>query len=494
MHFRCLRVRHARSVLAAGILAAASINLHADPVLDWNDALLSAARAARLNPPAFSRAAAIVHVAIADAANGVTRWHQPYLVSDLAPAGTSWDAAVSSAAYTSAMALITHADTQRTNFTALYEASLAAIPDGEAKTRGIAWGQTVANAVLNLRSSDGSTANVPYTNAPAPGVWRPTLPANAAALLPGWGRVTRFTMPPSQRPLPHQPPGLETSAYALEYDLVRRLGAKTGSERTADQTEIAHFWSDGAGTETPPGHWNHIARDVTVARGNNAQSNARLFALLNLALADSAILCWDAKYEYNLWRPITAIREADTDGNPGTAADPAWEPLIATPPFPEYTSGHATFSRAAARTLGLLFGSDAIAFEARSDGLPGVVRSFKSFSAAADESGVSRLYGGIHWPSANIAGQTLGFALGNHIVEHFLAPLTAALFARVQRAGDVTELTIAVEPNRAYQIQASSDLDVWTTLGTVQVPSSTATFQDQTTTTDRLRFYRAVAQ
>jgi len=493
MHISCF-YRPRFRLLLAGWITATSLCLHADLVLDWNNALLRAARAARLNPPVFSRAAAIVHLSIADAANGVVRWHHPYLVQDLAPANTSWDAAVTASAFTSAMAVITHADTQRTNFTALYEASLAAIPDGEAKTRGIAWGETVARSILNLRASDGSTTAVSYTNAPAPGVWRPTPPANAAALLPGWGQITRFSWPASQRLIPHQPPGLETSAYALEYDIVRRLGGKTGSERTADQTEIALFWADGAGTETPPGHWNHIAQDVAAERGNNAQANARLFALLNISLADAAITCWDAKYAYNLWRPITAIREADSDSNPGTVQDPTWEPLIVTPPFPEYTSGHATFSRAAACTLANVFGSDAIAFQARSEDLPGVVRSYKSFSAAADESGVSRIYGGIHWHSANIAGQTLGFRLGTHVTSYFLAPLTAAHFARIQRSGETTDITLTVEPNRTYQIQVSSDLETWTSLGTVHSPTSTASFRDTATQSDRLRFYRALAQ
>lgn len=468
--------------------------LRAEVVLDWNEALLNAARAARLNPPVFSRAAAIVHLAIADAANGVVRWHHPYHVSGMAPTGASWEAAVIAAGYTAATGVISHVATQETNFLALYERSLAAIPDGQAKTDGIAWGRSVATAMLELRASDGWNATVPYTQNPGPGVWRPTLPANAPALLPGWGQVKSFVLPAGTRLLPHQPPSLESSAYAFEYDIVRRFGSKTSVERSADQTEIARFWSDGAGTETPPGHWNHIARDVAVARGFNAQANARLFALLNLTLADAAITCWDAKYAYNLWRPITAIREAESDGNPGTAADPAWEPLIATPPFPEYTSGHSTFSRSSAKVLAEVFGSDAIAFEARSDDLPGVVRRFAGFGAAADESGISRIYGGIHWPSANVAGQTLGNWLGTHVIEHFLLPLASAHFASVRKAGDTTELTIAVEPNRRYLIEGSSDLRAWTTLGTVNVPTSTATFTDPAAGTTGLRFYRAVAQ
>jgi len=493
MHFHCLGSRVFGAV-SAGVLAVVATEVRADPVLAWNKALLEAARAARMNPPVFSRAAAIVHIAMADAANGVTRWHQPYHVAETAPPGASWDAAVLSAAYTAATGVITHADVQRTNFTVLYESSLAAIPDGPAKTEGVAWGRTVANAILQLRANDGASAVVTYTNAPAPGVWRPISNASPPALLPGWGKVTCFSLPAGSRLVPQPPPHLKSSAYAFEHDIVRRLGAKNSSERTAEQSLIAEFWADGPGTETPPGHWNHIAHDVAVDRGFSAQANARLFALLNIALADAAITCWDTKYTYALWRPITAIREAESDGNPSTVADPAWESFIATPPFPEYTSGHSTFSRSAARVLAEVFGADGIPFVSRSDSIQGVVRAFEGFSAAADESGISRIYGGIHWPSANVAGQTLGHVIGGHVMEYLLLPLTSSHFATIRREGGNVQLTIAVEPNRPYRIEASSDLKAWETLATVNVPTTTATFVDTTTASGRIRFYRAVAQ
>jgi hypothetical protein len=193
-----------------------------------------------------------------------------------------------------------------------------------------------------------------------------------------------------------------------------------GSTRTPDQDQIALFWADGVGTETPPGHWNSIAQDVSAAQGNTLDENARLFALLNIALADAAICAWDAKYAFNFWRPITAIRAGDTDGNPDTEPDPAWSSFIATPPFPDYVSGHSTYSGAAAMVLATFYGTDNMAFDTGSDFLPGVIRHFDSFSAAAAEAAESRLYGGIHYRSANEDGLHAGLGVGAFVAENLL--------------------------------------------------------------------------
>jgi hypothetical protein len=478
-------------LILSTLLALATLTTRADPVLDWNEALLRAARASSVNPPVFTRNSAILHLAIFDAVNGIQRTHRPYHVTDLAPAGASVEAAISAAAHRSLMTLVTNVNIQQTNFTALRDASLAAIPDSPAKTAGIDWGTTVADRILELRSADGWNSVVAYTNAPVPGIWRPTPPANAPGLLPGWGRVTPFCMPSGTQFQPHKPPGLTSSAYTFEYEIVRQLGAKQGSTRTDDQSEIALFWSDGGGTETPPGHWNHIAQDVSKARGLSIAENARLFALLNLALADAGICCWDAKFVHNLWRPVTAIREADTDGNPETTPDPAWESFIGTPPFPEYTSGHATFSRASATVLANFFGTDEIAFTSTSDGLPGVTRNYSSFSAAADESGISRIYGGIHWPSANIAGQTAGHFIGTEVSSFFLLPLSAPTFGLIKVAGQVVDLTLMGEAGRTYRFEGSANLSQWIELGTATAAAS-GEVQFQDTTQEPFRFYRAL--
>jgi membrane-associated phospholipid phosphatase len=215
---------------------------------------------------------------------------------------------------------------------------------------------------------------------------------------------------------------LSSETYTADYKEVKALGAAVGSSRTAEQDQIALFWADGAGTETPPGHWNSIAQNVAAARGNTMEQNARLFALLNIAMADAAICAWDTKHFYNFWRPVTAIRNGDTDGNAATIRDPNWSSFLATPPFPDYPSGHSTFSGAASRVLAHFYGTDDIAFTTGSDFLPGVTRSFTSFSAAASEAAISRLYGGIHFRSANEDGLAAGVAIGEWTFTRFLQP------------------------------------------------------------------------
>ena len=209
--------------------------------------------------------------------------------------------------------------------------------------------------------------------------------------------------------------------------------------RTAEQTAIAQFWADGPGTVTPPGHWNVIATDLSAQRKLSLTENARLFALLNIALADAAILCWDCKYDCNFWRPITAIREADTDKNPATEKDPAWTPLLETPPFPEYTSGHSTFSSAAATVLAAFFGSDEIPFSTTSDAMQGFSRTFHSLSEAAAEAGLSRIFGGIHFMSANQQGLASGARLGTYVSKNFLKPRTRTATAEPTKPEIVTD-------------------------------------------------------
>jgi hypothetical protein len=218
---------------------------------------------------------------------------------------------------------------------------------------------------------------------------------------------------------PSGPPALEGAKYAEELNYVKEIGKSDSLTRTPDQTAIAQFWANGAGTFTPPGHWNQIAEETSSLTGQSLEDSARLFALLNIALADAAVVSWDAKYHYNLWRPVTAIRQADKDNNPNTAADPLWTPLITTPPFPEYTSGHSTFSGAADPVMSYVFGSD-FGFADRGDRTVNSLRTFENFSEAADESGMSRLYGGIHFMTANLDGLSSGRQLGNYVVRNFL--------------------------------------------------------------------------
>lgn len=396
----------------------AALPVTGSPVAAWNEQALDAIRATATPPPRASRALAILHVAIHDAHNGIARDYRQYLVTEDRPnASTSTAAAVATAAHD---VLVNLFPTRATQFADEQAAQLALVPIGPSRTRGVAWGKAVAATMLAARASDGSSAVVTYTPGTGPGFWRPTPPAFAPALLPQWGDVAPFGVRPIEVFVPKAPPALHTARYAAEVAEVQSLGSATSTTRTADQTEIARFWANGAGTATPPGHWNQIARVIVAQTGLTVGEEARLFALLNMAMADAAVVSWKAKYEYSYWRPVTAIREADTDGNPLTIADPSWTPLLVTPPFPEYTSGHSTFSGAAAAVLKGFFGTDDIAFTAESDDVPGILRSYPSFSAAAAESGMSRIYGGIHFMSANRFGISSGTRVGNSVVKRLL--------------------------------------------------------------------------
>jgi membrane-associated phospholipid phosphatase len=217
---------------------------------------------------------------------------------------------------------------------------------------------------------------------------------------------------------------LTSTDYADAFNEVKSLGSASSTTRTADQTQIALFWKDAAGTAYAFGHWNKIAEGVSAAQGLSLVDDARLFALLNIATADALIASWDAKYTYNFWRPVTAIRfPGDNSLNPATVSDPTWTPLIVTPNFPSYMSAHSTVSSAAATVLTSLFGPD-YAFTTGSDGLPGVTRSYSSFDAAAAEAGQSRIYGGIHFQFDNRAGLATGSALGQFVFQNFLTPVS----------------------------------------------------------------------
>jgi hypothetical protein len=384
---------------------------HADVVTDWNTAALDAIRAGSTAPPIASRSLAILHISIYDAVNGIARTHDPYLVQSAVSSSASRQAAASAAAHE---ALVNLFPAAASTFDALHAAILAGIPNGPQKTAGIVWGEFVASEILAARANDGSDAIVAPPGGSGPGVWVPTPPAFLPYALPQWGFVTPFAMSSSSQFRPPGPPSLDSEQYAADYNEVKELGAAVGSTRTEEQTQIALFWADGAGTETPPGHWNSIAQILAAAQGNTLEENARLFALLNIAMADAAICAWDAKYTFHFWRPVTAIAFAEPELN--------WASFIVTPPFPDYVSGHSTFSGAAATVLPLFFGTEDLPFTTGSDFLPGVYRSFSTCLDAAEEAAVSRLYGGIHFRSANEDGLQAGISIGEWTGTRYLQP------------------------------------------------------------------------
>jgi hypothetical protein len=390
------------------------VQAHTDPVLEWINIGLASIQRDATDPPIASRILAIQSIAVYDSLAAI-QGTPAYLVQRSVTGEVSADAAAVAAAHRVLSQLY---PAQRQALDSALAASLAAIPDGAVKTAGLALGRSVADAVLAIRANDGAANVGADAGSTAPGQWRPTGPAYLIADEPNWGQLTPFALSSADQFRAAPPPALDSAAYAEALNEVRQLGAASGSTRTADQTQQAHFWADGAGSYSPPGHWNQIAAQVAAAQGLGTAGTARLMVQLNVALADAAIAAWDTKFTYDSWRPVSAIHEAQNDGNANTSGDAAWQPLLITPPHPDYVSGHSTFSAAAAQILANTFG-DNTAFSTTSATLLGVTRSFTSFTQAAAEAGTSRIYGGIHTRPANTAGEQIGRNVAAQVLARF---------------------------------------------------------------------------
>jgi membrane-associated phospholipid phosphatase len=385
-----------------------------DIIQTWNAIALNAIATDRTPPPAAARILAMVHTAMFDAVNAVEQRYTNYHFNGTATTGAD---AVAAAAEAAAKILLAFYPAQSAYLNAALTTSIGT--PTAATAAGIDLGDAVATDTLTSRQTDGASTTVTYTPGTDVGDWRPDLPAFAGALLPQWGNVTPFGLLTGSQFRPAGVPDLTSAEYTAAFNEAKAYGARNSTIRTADQTQIALFWADGAGTYTPPGHWNEIASTAASISGKSILDNARVFAVLNIALADAGIAAWDAKYTYNTWRPITAIHQADLDSNADTTADATWLPLMNTPPFPEYVSGHSTFSAAAATVLGRFYGTN-FSFNSGSKGLGDVTRSFTSFDAAAAEAGQSRIYGGIHFQFGNQDGLTLGQNIGTYVLNRFV--------------------------------------------------------------------------
>jgi len=388
-----------------------------DVVLEWNVTALETTASAPFDPPLESRNVAIVHAAMFDAVNSITREFQSYAV-DLPPkAEAAPEAAAAAAAH---LALVRLYPAQQARLDAAYAASLASVPEGPARSGGILAGETVASRILALRAADGADAAIafPYTPGTRPGDWTPTPPAFGPALDPGWGSVKTFLLESGSQFRPGPPPTLESRKYARDFEEIREAGSATSTTRTREETDLARFW-----VSTAAQVWNPAARLVAIAQRRTLSQNARAFALLNLAGADAFIASWDAKFAYNQWRPVTAIRAAGADGNAGTAADPSWTPLLVTPPFPDYIAGHTTYAGAAAEVLSRVFGRNpGVVMTLTSATAPGVVETYATFEEIADGVVDARVWGGIHWRTSSLIGKHVGERIGRHAVDHFLKP------------------------------------------------------------------------
>ena len=432
------------------------------PILDWNATLLNAIQSTTDlsgEPPYAAYNSALAHGSMFDAVNVVEQDYTSYVVSkeDAVTEGidvenASPEAAAVEAAYQSLIELYPD---QKATFDKQRQRSLDEISDGEFEDNGVALGDFVAEQVLASRSDENpENVDMEYKQQPELGIWRPTptrgetAPDKGSALLPGWSdTVSPFAIPEDVNGFHENfeisddnlgisgPPSINSKKYAKEIEEVRKVGAFEDTEvtertSTAEQREIANFWSyDRLNTFRPQGQWGMIAQDVSLDEGLTLSENARLFGQLHFALADAGISAWFQKYESNQWRPITAIREAATNPeyNPkGITGDAEWEPFLDNPPFPDYTSGHSTFSGAAAEILTNTFGEN-YSFEATSQDVGGVARSYDSFDEAAKEVALSRIYGGVHTRSSSFEGLEAGHAVGSEVYGELLTPVDASM-------------------------------------------------------------------
>lgn len=408
-----------------------------DMVVRWNGIMCDVVRTdiAQAGPTRAARNFAVVELAVFDAVNGIDGHYQPYLVHQSAPKGSDKQAAAAEAAYE---ALVRTYPQQKGFLDQKLAESLNDLDADkgrahQAQLNGVHYGKLVADQILAARAGDGSDAMVQYQPIDAPGKWTPDpLNPTQTAWGPGQGDVTPFSMISTTQFAPPPPPALNSKQYTEAFNEAKSLGAKNSKTRTAEQTLTGHFWAyDHVGMGSPLVLYNQILRTVAQQRHNTLVQNARLFALADMAEGDAGIAAWNCKFTDNFWRPITAIRDAANDGNPATVADPNWTPLGApgdgvvpnfTPPFPSYISGHATFGAALFSTLTHFYGSDKMHFTIKSDELPGVTRTFDSFSQAARENGRSRVYLGIHWNFDDVQGRATGDKVAGYVFSHELKP------------------------------------------------------------------------
>jgi len=405
MHSTTSRWTTAASVAVLTLAMAAPAR--ADVITRWNDQVFAS------GGPQIQRTLAMVHIAMFDAANAIDRHYTPYLASlPVPPAGANAEAAAAAAAYGVLVRLFPG---QQPALATVLAASLANVPDGPAESAGVAYGDLVAQAIYTVRLNDNILAPGPiFVPGTSPGDYQltttaPPQPVNTGA--PSW---LPFAMTSASQFRPNGPTRLSSVAYARDLEETKRLGGTVSAARTAEEEEIARWH-----TEQAQFQFNRIARNAAAADGLGLLEHARLFALLNIALADAGTSVFEAKYTYRFWRPVTAIRNADIDDNDRTSVDPAWSPFLPTPPHPEYPAAHGAIQGAAARVMTWFYGPHH-AFETTSPTVPGVVRRYASFDDFADEGFVARIYGGMHFRTACVRGTALGSTVAEYVLRHAL--------------------------------------------------------------------------
>jgi hypothetical protein len=420
-----------KSILTLAILICTQVNAWAlnnslpfaqeDVILQWNRVLMETVRTPGQHPATIMpvRSYAMMHAAMFDAVNSIDGSHTPYLTDVPGTPNASIEAAAAQAARDVLVALYP----MRVGiFDAELAMSLQGIEDYRAQ-QGIRVGQIVAERLLAARANDGWNVTPPAYSLPStPGNWQPTPPGNGAATFTHYPSVVPFGIISGTQFAPNPPPAMTSAQYAADLNEVKEIGSVNSVTRTADQTKVAQLW---APVNTPTNFlfvWNNVARSVALSRNISTVEKARLFALTNMALHDALQTTFASKFQHGLWRPVTAIRRADEDGNASTTADPSWSSLIASPPYPSYAGNMAGIGTSQATMLALFFGRDDINFQHTWEGAGGATRSYAGFGAMADEQARARVYGGIHFTFDNVAGQSVGRNVANYIFANVMRP------------------------------------------------------------------------
>ena len=405
--------------LAAALAAVAALTApavgSADTVTQWNQNAANALYVTAAQPPNVSVLhMAMVQGAVYDAVNAIDGGREGYLLtSRVATPTDSKDAAAATAAY---KVLVSIVPVQQPALQALYNASLAGIPDGTAKTRGIAVGDAAAAAMIAARTADGRFGTPGFLTGTTPGAWRPVLPAFGNDPNAWTKDVKPFLLERASQFRSSGPYDLDSRKYARDFAEVKAMGSASSTTRTADQTQAALYWA-----ENPPRTWNRIFNSLSTASGVSLVDNARLFAELYLTAADALIAVWDEKAHYSFWRPITAIREAHTDGNDATSRDENWLPLVANPPYPEHPSGHLGLSGSICKTLQQFFGTDKL--EWSDTNVAGRTRSYSRVSDAVEEIVDLRVWSGLHFRKADEDAERIGRRIAKYRATHYFERL-----------------------------------------------------------------------
>jgi hypothetical protein len=404
-----------RAFLVASILIAPVSCASADVITDWNEKASAFVTARQVPPQLAERIMAMVHVAMFDAVNSIECRYQPYLAQLPASPATSKEAAAGAAAATVLAELHPQAEEELRQVIVSY---LDSIPDSEAKTAGIKLGEAVAARILKMRAKDRADAPDAYRPKTSPGVYVATPPMVGSM----WPNVTPFAMKAPAQFRPKPPVSLKSDQWAADYDEIKSLGSKTSVSRSTRQTEDARFWL-AAG----PVIYYPVVRQLAAAKASNVVDSARFMALVAVARADAFIAIFDAKYHYDFWRPVTAIRNGDIDENPATELDPAWQPIADTPMHPEYPCAHCVLSATIASVVESLFGSaDVPEITLTSPTAPGVTHRWTNMRAFTDEVAQARIWAGFHYRFSTRAGQEMGGSIGEYVVKNVMQPASLA--------------------------------------------------------------------